>query len=36
MIKNDLTKSFIDEIYSNPPKKNYLTDKRIHNHIEEI
>ena len=35
-MKKDLTKIFIDEIYSNPPKKNYPTNKLIHNHIDEI
>ena len=36
MIKKDLTKIFIDEIYSSPPKKNYETNKIIYNHIDEI
>ena len=36
MIKKDLTKIFIDEIYSTPPKKNYPTNKIIYNHIDEI
>ena len=36
MIKKDLTKIFIDEIYSKPPKKNYSTNKIIYNHIDEI
>ena len=36
MIKKDLTKIFIDEIYSKPPKKNYPTNKIIYNHIDEI
>ena len=35
-MKKDLTKTFIDEIYSNPPKKNYPTNKVIYNHIDEI
>ena len=35
MIK-DLTKIFIDEIYSTPPKKNYPTNKVVYNHIDEI
>ena len=36
MIKRDLTKIFIDEIYSKPPRKNYPTNKIIYNHIDEI
>ena len=35
-MKKDLTKIFVDEIYSKPPKKNYETDKVIYNHIDEI
>ena len=35
MIKKDLTKILIDEIYSTSPKKNYLTNKIIYNHIDE-
>ena len=35
-MKKDLTKIFIDEIYSTPPRKNYPTNKIIHNHIDEI
>ena len=35
-MKRDLTKIFIDEIYSKPPKKNYPTNKIICNHIDEI
>ena len=35
-MKKDLTKIFIDEIYSKPPKKNYSTNKIIYNHIDEI
>ena len=35
-MKKDLTKIFIDEIYSTPPKKNYPTNKVIYNHIDEI
>ena len=31
-----ITKSFIDEIYSKPPKRNYETNKIIYNHIDEI
>ena len=29
-------KIFIDEIYAKPPRKNYLTNKIIYNHIDEI
>ena len=36
MIKKDLTKIFIDEIYSTPPRKNYPTNKIIYNHIDQI
>ena len=36
MVKKDLTKIFIDEIYSTPPRKNYPTNKLIYNHIDEI
>ena len=36
MIKKDLTKIFIDEIYSSAPKKNYPTIKIVYNHIDEI
>ena len=36
MVKRDLIKIFIDEIYSTPPRKNYPTNKRIYNHIDEI
>ena len=34
-MKKDLTKIFIDEIYSKPPKKNYETIKIKYNHIDE-
>ena len=36
MIKKDLTKIFIDERYSKPPRKNYPTNKIIYNHIDQI
>ena len=36
MVKKDLIKFFIDEIYSKAPKKNYATDKIVYNHIDEI
>ena len=35
-MKRDLTKIFIDEIYSKPPRKNYPTNKLIYNHLDEI
>ena len=34
--KRDLTKTFIDEIYSKPPKKNYETNKVVYKHIDDI
>ena len=34
-MKKDLTKIFIDEIYSTPPNKNYETNKIVYNHIDE-
>ena len=36
MVKRDLTKNFIDEIYSSPPRKNYATNKIIYNHTDEM
>ena len=35
-MKRDLTKLFIDEIYSTPPRKNYPTNKIVYKHIDEI
>ena len=35
-MKKDLTKIFIDEIYSKAPKKNYETNKIIYNHTDQI
>ena len=35
-MKKDLTKIFIDEIYSKAPKKNYPTNKIVNNDIDEI
>ena len=35
-MKKDLTKTFIDEIYSKPPKKNFPTNKIVYNKIDEI
>ena len=32
----NITKIFIDEIYSSPPKKNYPTNKIVYNNIAEI
>ena len=36
MPKKDNIKIFFDEVYSNPPIKNYPTNKIIYNHIDEI
>ena len=36
MVKRDLIKIFIDEIYSTPPQKIYPTNKIVYNHIDEI
>ena len=36
MTKRDLTKIFINEIYSKPPKRKYETNKIVYNHIDEI
>ena len=36
MIKRDLIKIFIDEVYSKAPKKNYPTNKIIYSHIDDI
>ena len=35
-MKKDLTKIFIDEIYSTPPRKFYPTNKIVYNHIDDI
>ena len=35
-MKKDLTKKFIHEMYSKPPRKNYPTNKIVYNHIDEI
>ena len=35
-MKKDLTKIFIDEIYSTPPRKNFPTNKITYNYIDEI
>ena len=36
MKKRDLTKNFIDEIYSKPPLRNYPTNKIVYNYVDEI
>ena len=36
MSKKDLIRTFVDEIYSKPPRKNYPTNKIVNNHIDEI
>ena len=36
MFKKDLNKTFIDERYSKPPKKNCPTNKTVYNNIDEI
>ena len=36
MVKRDLTKIFIDEIYSKSPSRYYSTNKLIYNHVDEI
>ena len=36
MSKKDNIKSFIDESFSKPPSRNYLTNKIVYNHIDEI
>ena len=36
MKKRDLTKTFVDEIYSSPPRKIYPTNKIVYNNIDEI
>ena len=35
-MKKDLTKNFIDEIYSTPPGTNYPTNKIVYNFVDEI
>ena len=35
-MKKDLTKIFIDGIYSKPPGKNYPTNKIVYNYVDEI
>ena len=36
MVTRNLTKIFIGEIYSSPPRKNYPTNKIMYNHTDEI
>ena len=36
MINKDLIKTFVDQIYSKPPIRNYPTKKVLYNHIDEI
>ena len=36
MVKRDLIKIFIDEIYSKPPRRNFPNNKIIYNHTDEI
>ena len=36
MSKKDIIKTFVDEIYSSPPKKNYPTKKIAYNNIVEV
>ena len=35
-MKRDLTKIFIDEIYSKPPMRSYPTSKTTYKHIDEM
>ena len=35
-MKRDLIKTFVDEMYSKPPQKNYPTSKIVFNSIDEI
>ena len=35
-MEKDLTKIFINEIYSKPPLRNYPTNKVVYNHIVDI
>ena len=36
MSKKNNIKTFIDEIYSTPPKKNYPTNKKVYIYVDEI
>ena len=35
-MKKELIKTFVDEIYSKQPKRNYETNKIVYNHFDEI
>ena len=35
-MKRDLIKIFIDEIYSNPHRKNYISNEIRYNHIDDL
>ena len=35
-MKKDNIKTFFDEVYSKPPMRNYPTNKKVCNHIDEI
>ena len=35
-MNRDLIKTYNDEIYGKTPKKNYETNKKFYNHIDEI
>ena len=35
-MKKDLIKTFIDEMFSKAPKRDYPTNKIVYNHIDEI
>ena len=36
MSQKDLIKTFVDEIYSSPPRKNYPANKIVYNYVDEI
>ena len=36
MVKRELIKIFIDDIYSSPPKRNFPTNKITYDHLDEI
>ena len=36
MTKGEIIKIFVAETYSKPPKKNFETNKKLYNHIDEI
>ena len=35
MVKKELIRTFVDEIFSKPSRKDYPTNKLIYNHIDE-